>query len=108
MKKGVMKRFLELADGDSKACRELVEFYLSKTTEQLQELKEAIARQSSSQVSTIAHSMAGASLMVGVDSIVPVLRTLEHRGEIDDLSGAPEDFDALVKNFKIVRAHLEA
>jgi len=99
--------FYELANGDPDVCRDLIEHYMTQTTQQIRELKQALSSDSASTVSRIAHSMAGASLMVGIDSPVSLLRKLEEDGDQGDLSKAASLIVALDKEFKEIFTSLK-
>jgi len=102
-----IKGFQDLCDGDPERLRELVELYLTQTTEQMLQLEKGIQTHSASTVSRIAHSIAGANLMVGVDSPVPLLRQLEHCGEQGEMTEARAIFEELDGQFKAMCIRLK-
>src|SRR4051812_31740454 len=95
-----ISRFEELSDGDRTGLLELIQLYLVKTTEQILELEKAIAAGESTHISRIAHSMVGASAMVGMDSLLPNLRELEGYGEKSQLAQAQHSFEQVCRQFK--------
>jgi HPt (histidine-containing phosphotransfer) domain-containing protein len=102
------RAFLDLSDGNPDKCRELIELYLTKTAENFDEVEKAIRANASSQVARIAHSMIGANLMVGLNTQVPMLRTLELHGSRDNLKAAGLTLVSLRQEFEAIRAELEA
>jgi HPt (histidine-containing phosphotransfer) domain-containing protein len=101
-----ISRFVELSDGDRAGFVELVELYLSKTVEQIEELKQAHAAKSAVHVARVAHSMVGANLMVGMESLVPLLRALERAGEEGNLAEAKRHLDEVSKESERINAAL--
>lgn len=102
-----LARFEELSDGDRASLRELIQLYLVKTGEQMKELDQAIASGASANVARIAHSLVGANAMVGIDSVIPSLRTLESHGEHGELAQARAVFGDLHQRFQAIHAHLQ-
>lgn len=100
-------RFRELADGDPKTFVQLIDLYLSKTTEQLGELKKALRSRSAPSIERVSHSLVGSSLMVGMMSLVPILRELEECGERHDMEKAARLFEQLSMNFKKIEIGLK-
>jgi HPt (histidine-containing phosphotransfer) domain-containing protein len=103
-----MSRFEELSDGDPAGLTELIELYMSKTGEQLNELKKAIVAQTAPTVARLAHSMIGANLMVGMTSLVPHLRKLEAAGEQGDLEAARPIFEEIRSEFDAIQEALRS
>lgn len=97
-----LTRFRELSDGDPQGFRDLVELYLSKTTEQLNDLEKAIYAKTPSPVARMAHSLVGANLMVGMTTLIPMLRELESSAEAGDLSQATKLFSSLTQRYSVI------
>src|SRR5438105_11359517 len=102
-----LARFEELSEGDCDSLLELIQLYLVKTGEQLQELEKAIESGASAHISRIAHSMVGASAMVGMNALLPCLRSLEGHGEKGDLAQAQTAFDEVRERFQNIQQHLK-
>ena len=100
-------RFEELSDGDPGGLRELIQLYLVKTTEQMNELKSAIDSGASANVSRIAHSLVGANAMVGMDTLIPILRSLESHGEKKQLAEAKKVFADLEGQYHLIQDQLQ-
>jgi HPt (histidine-containing phosphotransfer) domain-containing protein len=98
-----LSRFRELSDDDPKGFRELAELYLTKTAEQVEELRAAIKALSYAQASRIAHSLVGANLMVGMNSVVPVLRALEQQAEQGNAQEVHAQFAEAERRFKVIQ-----
>jgi len=102
-----ISRFEELSDGDRNGLLELIQLYLVKTAEQIAELDKALIAGESAHVARIAHSMVGASAMVGMDTLLPTLRTLEAQGEKKDMAEARHTFDEVGREFNRIHAQLK-
>jgi HPt (histidine-containing phosphotransfer) domain-containing protein len=95
-----IKGFEDLCDGDAEALRELIQLYLTKTTEQMRQLKKGIEENSPVTVSRLAHAISGANLMVGIDSIALPLRQLERCSEAGDMAQAKIIFQEVEVQYK--------
>jgi HPt (histidine-containing phosphotransfer) domain-containing protein len=100
------ERLTELTDGSSEGIRELVDFYVEQTTQQLQELGAAIRNKATDDVRRLAHSCAGSSATCGIVRLVPLLRELETRADAGQLAGTDRIFHQTDAEFRAVRAHL--
>jgi len=100
--------FRELSDGDSGALRELIELYLTKSAQQLIDLRNATKASTFTEVARLAHSLAGANMMVGMNSLVPTLKELERCGERADLASASSLLEQVDQEFHKVRLTLES
>ena len=102
-----MERLTEFTDGSADNLRELVELYLSQTSEQLDKLGSAVAAGDTAEVRRVAHSCAGASATCGMRYLVPLLRELEHQGREGKLSNATQIFEQAGREFKRIQQFLE-
>ena len=103
-----MKRFLDLAGGNSEGVTELIGLFLTRTTEQIDKLKEAVQTGKAEEVRRIAHSCAGACGTCGMKMIVPPLRELERLGGQGQLAASPQLFETVVFEFMRIRSLLAA
>ncbi|HZR20749.1 MAG TPA: response regulator [Verrucomicrobiae bacterium] len=103
-----MDRLLEFTDGSAENLRELVELYLSQTTEQLEKLHAAVRAADAAEVRRVAHSCAGASATCGMRYMVPLLRELERQGREGKLTNADTIFDQTTREFQRIRVFLES
>jgi CheY-like chemotaxis protein len=103
-----MERLTEFTDGSSENLRELVELYLTQTSEQLEKLQTAVASGDAAEVRRLAHSCAGASATCGIRHLVPLLRELERQGREGKLTNAQSLFEQAGQEFKRIREFLEA
>jgi CheY-like chemotaxis protein len=101
-------RLLEFTDGSPENLRELVELYLTQTTEQLEKLRAALAAADPAEVRRVAHSCAGASATCGMRYMVPLLRELERQGREGKLTDAGGIFEQTAREFQKVRNYLES
>jgi HPt (histidine-containing phosphotransfer) domain-containing protein len=102
-----LSRFEELSDGDKSSLLELLELYLSKTTEQLRELETAVASKASADIARIAHSMIGANAMMGMNSILPALKKLEAIAEKGPMDEAQPACENIVQEYKRIHTVLK-
>lgn len=102
-----LQRLSEIADGDPDSLRELTTLFLSQTASQLQELETALRNQSAAKVRAVAHSCAGASATCGAQTLVKLLRQLEHQGAKGDLDGMENLLGEIVREFQRTRKYLE-
>jgi CheY-like chemotaxis protein len=103
-----MARLLDFTDGNPDNLRELVNLYLSQTTEQLEQLKAAVQAGRVQEVRRLAHSCAGASATCGMRRLVPLLRELERQGADARLTNAGELSHQAGQEFERIREFLEA
>src|SRR5207244_4462562 len=73
-----LERLNDFAGGNPDNFNELVCLYLKQTTEQIEQIRRALAERNAEQVSQVAHSCAGASATCGMVALVPLLRQVEH------------------------------
>ena len=102
-----MERLMEFTDGSSDNLRELVELYLTQTTEQLEKLRNSVAAADAAEVRRVAHSCAGASATCGMRQLVPLLRELEGQGREGKLTTAEKICEQAHREFQRIRSFLE-
>jgi HPt (histidine-containing phosphotransfer) domain-containing protein len=102
-----MERLTEFTDGSAENLRELVDLYMTQTTEQFEKLRAAIAGADAQEVRRVAHSCAGASATCGMRRLVPFLRELERQGRDNKLTNAETVFQQAALEFKRIRTFLE-
>jgi CheY-like chemotaxis protein len=102
-----MERLVEFTDGSAENLRELVDLYLSQTSEQFDKLRAAVVAGDAAEVRRVAHSCAGASATCGMRYLVPLLRELEHQGRDGKLTNAAEVFEQAGQEFKRIQLFLE-
>ena len=100
-------RLMEFSGGSASNFNELVTLYFKQTTEQLQQIREAIAAGQMPRLARVAHSCAGASATCGMNSIVPLLRQLEQLGQEGDTPGAAALLAATDQEFEHLKNYLE-
>jgi HPt (histidine-containing phosphotransfer) domain-containing protein len=103
-----MDRLMEFTDGSPDNLRELVELYLTQTTEQLAKLRAAVAAADPAEVRRVAHSCAGASATCGMRHLVPLLRELERQGKEGTLTDAGNVVEQTTREFERIRLFLES
>ena len=79
-----MEKALELTDGDFELLKELFELYLEDYPKRLTEIKEGLQAEDYEKVRNAAHSLKGASLNLGFESISEIAKELESYAEKDD------------------------
>ena len=103
-----VERLMDFAAGDQTALDQLVEIYLSQTTERLAKLRAAIASGAAEEVERLAHACAGASSTCGMNHIAPLFQELLRQGKEKNLGAAPLQFAKLEKEFERIRQFLKA
>jgi CheY-like chemotaxis protein/HPt (histidine-containing phosphotransfer) domain-containing protein len=102
-----LDRLNEFAGGSVEHYNELISLYLRQTTEQLEQVRAAIAENNVERASRVAHSCAGASATCGMDAIVPLLRQVEYLSQEGNLSAAAELLPAIEHEFDRLKRYLE-
>jgi len=102
-----MDRLMEFTDGSEENLRELVDLYLTQTTEQLEKLRNSVAAADAAEVRRVAHSCAGASATCGMRQLVPLLRELESQGRDGKLTSAPGLCEQALREFQHIRSFLQ-
>ena len=100
-------RLMEFSGGSATNFNELVSLYFKQTAEQLQQIREAVAAGQMPRVARVAHSCAGASATCGMNSIVPLLRQLEHLGQEGEASGAAALLPAMDLEFERLKNYVQ-
>lgn len=103
-----MEHLREMVDGDEVAMREIVEMYLTQTSELIRQLAAAVREGNAEGVRQLAHKCAGSSATCGAMGMVPPLRELESRGQKRDLAGARALAEEVEVRFVEVRGFLTA
>lgn len=85
---------------------EFVEFYLSGTGRQIDNLGEGIRAGNAEEVVRLAHGGVGSSYTAGVDSMAKLFREMEMAAEADRLEEAASVLDRVRRRFAEVRAIL--
>ena len=85
---------------------EITDLYLSQTHEQLEQLAAAVQNGDAAAVVKFAHSSAGASGVCGIIGMERLFRQLEQAGRTSALHSAPALFEALCRNFALVKDFL--
>jgi len=102
-----MARLSEFSGDMDDGFRELVDLYLTQTTQQLEQLRVAVDNGNAERVHRLAHSCAGASSTCGMVGIVPLLRQLEQFGAENSLAEAPQIFLSVTAEFDRIRTFLQ-
>jgi CheY-like chemotaxis protein/HPt (histidine-containing phosphotransfer) domain-containing protein len=102
-----MARLSEFSGDMEDGFRELVDLYLTQTTQQLEQLRVAVDNGNGERVNRLAHSCAGASATCGMVAIVPLLRRLEQLGAENSLADAPQVFLSVAAEFDRIRTFLQ-
>ena len=100
-------RLMEFSGGSATNFNELITLYFKQTAEQLQQIREAVAAGQMPRVARVAHSCAGASATCGMNSIVPLLRQLEHLGQEGEASGAAALLPAVDQEFERLKNYVQ-
>jgi CheY-like chemotaxis protein len=101
-----MDRLVDFSDGNEANLRELVALYLKQTSEQLEQLKVAVAASDPLEVKRLAHSAAGASATCGMAGLMTMLRELERQGLDGKLSNASDLCQQVLVEFKRIQSYL--
>jgi CheY-like chemotaxis protein len=101
-----MDRLNDLTDGNADSFRELVDLYNKQTTQQLEQIQNAIRANDTAEVRRVAHSCAGASATLGMVRLVPMLRDLEKQGHDGKLTTAAQVAENAAREFKIIQDFL--
>jgi HPt (histidine-containing phosphotransfer) domain-containing protein len=101
-----MQRFMELAGGGQENVNELIDLFLSRTSEHIEKLRSALQAGQAADVRRIAHSCAGASGTCGMNTLVGPLRELERLGGQGQLAEAGALLATACNEFANIRAFL--
>ena len=103
-----IERLAEMAGGDDAGIRELIDLYFTQTTNQFEQLSEAVRANALEEVERIAHKAAGASATCGMNAVVPALRELERQGREGRLVDAATLVAHILKELERIRAYLDS
>jgi len=101
-------RLMEFAEGDLNNLQELVTLYIQQTTQQINQLRTALAAGNAAEVRRVAHSCAGASATCGMRRITPMLRRMEAQAEAGDLSEGPRMLAEIEQEFHVIQQQVQA
>jgi signal transduction histidine kinase/AmiR/NasT family two-component response regulator/HPt (histidine-containing phosphotransfer) domain-containing protein len=102
-----MDRLQEFSGGNQSTLLEIVELSLQQTTEQLEQIGQALTRAEGGRVSNIAHSCAGASATCGMVAMASLMRQVEHCGKAGDLAAASQLLQEAHRQFERTKQFLE-
>ena len=103
-----LDRLSEISDHKLPHILELVDLYLRTTAHQIEQLRAALAARRAKDIAAIAHSWAGASLMAGMNAVVPFLRRVETAGSQANFAEADLAFKGACQGFERIKCFLEA
>ncbi|HMJ90159.1 MAG TPA: response regulator [Candidatus Acidoferrum sp.] len=101
-----LDRLTEFAGGSMTSLIEITDLYLAQTHEQLELIATALQRGDATAVQKLAHSSAGASGVCGIVGMETLFRQMEQFGRAGAIQNASSLFDALCRNFTIVKDFL--
>ncbi len=101
-----IERIKEFSNGTPENIRELIEFYLKQTEEQLDQLNAALRLKELEKIRKIAHSCAGANATCGVQNLANQLRNIETLAQNQDLTAIQALFPAVKTEFAHVKQYL--
>lgn len=101
-----MERLNEFTEGNPENLTELATLYVKQTSEQMEQLQNAVKTGDAAGIRRIAHSCAGASATCGMKRIVPLLREMERQGDEGKLTTTTELFTQVVTEFELIRTVL--
>jgi CheY-like chemotaxis protein len=101
-----LDRLTEFAGGSMTSLVEITDLYLAQTHEQLELLATALQRGDAGAVQKLAHSSAGASGVCGIVGMETLFRQMEQLGRAGALHNTSSIFDALCRNFTVVKDFL--
>ena len=103
-----LDRLNEFSGGNIENFNELVALYFKQTTEQIAQIRAALADHNAERASRVAHSCAGASATCGMVAIVPLLRQLESLGQDGQLAASEQLVPAIEREFDRLKRYLES
>jgi len=101
-----IERLAEMAGGDEAGIQELIDLYFTQTSNQFEQLREAVQANAFEEVERIAHKAAGASATCGMNAVVPALRELERQGREGRLVEAATLVAHTVNELERIRTYL--
>jgi two-component system, sensor histidine kinase and response regulator len=99
---------IDAADNDPAILQRIIELYIRRTTEQLNQLRTAIEMNSAEDIYKIAHTCLGGSLSCGMMAIAPSLSNLERMAQNGDLAEASHWVLEAQKEFLHIKNFLES
>ncbi|MCI0747623.1 MAG: response regulator [Verrucomicrobia subdivision 3 bacterium] len=102
-----LERLIEFSGDMADGLHELVGLYVKQTTQQIEQLREAVKRGDATQVNRVAHSCAGASSTCGMVTIVPPLRRLEQLAGEGKLSEGPALLETIAREFERIQRFIQ-
>ena len=102
-----MDRLREVTDADPEEMRQLIGLYLSEADELMRGLQGAIQVGAASEVSRLAHRLAGASSSCGMTAVVPPLQELQRKTKQGQLSGAERSWAEANRQLESIRRSLK-
>ena len=101
-----VERLMEFSGGRVESFTELVDLYLKQTTQQLAQIRTALAENDAPRVASVAHSCAGASATCGMSGILPLLRQLERIAMEADLVASGQLLQSIDAEFERIKTFL--
>jgi len=99
---------LDVSDGNRPEMQALARLYVKTIRSNIKTLTRAIKEKQCEIIETTAHSAAGSSAVIGMTSMVPAFKTLEHHGRIKDMTQAPKLLEDIAAAFVSVCDFLES
>ena len=93
--------------GDQEIYNELMELFIDQTTEQVEQLKEAVKNRTAESVQKIAHSIKGAAANLGVMVVQKTAFELEQIGSNNELDDAEKLLSKLIFEFERAKQYWE-
>ena len=103
-----MERLLDLTDGSNDNLRELTEMYLKQTTQQMEQMHQAVMAGEHDKLRRVAHSCAGSSATLGMTRLVPLLRDLEKMGLEGNLTRAADCLSLAASEYHQIQLFIKA
>ena len=91
--------------GDEDIYSELMDLFIDQSTEQIEELKEAVRNNSASSIEKIAHSIKGAAANLCVPQVQQYAFELEQIGNENDLAQAEQSLNKLINEMDRVKRY---
>ncbi len=99
-----MSRLLDLTEGNPDSLRDLVAMFYRQTTQQLNQIEDAVRANQPAGVGHVAHSCKGACATLGMTRLAAVLLDLEKLGKSGGLTGAEPLCAGAWREFKEIQA----
>jgi signal transduction histidine kinase/HPt (histidine-containing phosphotransfer) domain-containing protein/BarA-like signal transduction histidine kinase len=101
-----MPRLADLTDGNMESMRELIDMFYEQTTQQLNQIEDAVRANQPADVGHVAHSCKGACATLGMTRLAAVLLQLEKLGKSGALAGAEPLCAETRREFKNIQTFL--